>query len=164
MSFTNTLKSGWKLLRVPSYLRRVRLFIVRFLLGIHYFFAALYSDTFFCLFVVHFYIFFWSVFSPRIQWSLNATMLHLMCPWALKQINHLPASISMFDYCNLQLQSPYFVWTTLHASSHCIPGSANKSSGFPPGFKFKLGAAQSTQGHLYDTGGGGLSSLSQSCF
>lgn len=143
-----------------------RLFIVPFFLKVYItVFAALYLDTFFffvsfcILFVVHLYIFFWSVFSPKLRRSLNATMLHLVCPWALKQIHHLPASICMFDYCNLQLQSPYFVWTTLHASSHCIPGSANKSSGFPPGFKFKFGAAQSMQGNLHDTGEGWVHSV-----
>lgn len=66
-----------------------------------------------------------------------------MCPQASKYIHQPPASISMFDYCNLHFQSPYSVWATLHASSNCIPGSTNKSSWFPLGFKFMLGAAQS---------------------
>lgn len=77
--------------------------------------------------------------------SRGLSLLHLMWPQASKYIHQLPASISMFDYCNLHFQSPYSVWATLHASSHCIPGSTNKSSRFPPGFKFKFGAAQSVR-------------------
>lgn len=87
-----------------------------------------------------------SLFSQNTTRGLS--VLHLMCPQASKYIHQLPASISMFDYCNLHFQSPYSVWATLHASSHCIPGSTNKSSGFPPGFKFKFGAAHSMRPSL----------------
>lgn len=109
--------------------------------------------------IVEHFMFFFYLLTPQftildefiyllvLLFSQNTTrwlsVLHLMCPQASKYIHQLHASISMFDYCNLHSESPYSVWATLHASSHCFPGSTNKSSRFPPGFKFTFGAAQS---------------------
>lgn len=98
------------------------------------------------------YIFLWSLFSPKLQRSLNATMLHLVCPWALKQIHHLPASISMFNDCNLQL----FVCTL---PLIVFQGALTKAQSFLQALKSSLVLHSQRRGTCSDTGQGWVHSL-----
>lgn len=61
-------------------------------------------------------------------------------------VTSLRPILSRVYWCNLEFQSCCFVWTTLHVSSLCIQGRADKSFAFQRGFQLQSALRRQAKG------------------